>query len=834
MPNQINNGRERLDFSQIRTAIGIPNLIEIQRQSYHQLMQMDLLPEERRDTEGLQAVFLSVFPISDYRASAQLDFVSYSMGIWQCKCGQLEGLEHLRSNCRKCKAVIRLNPLMADEVLCTECGTMNKNVLHLCPNCGEPVGLKLKYDVLECQERGMTYAIPMKVKFRLTVFDVDETSGKRSVRDIKEEEVYYGEVPLMTDNGTFIINGTERVIVSQLHRSPGVYFEKPSVHGYLGKIIPNRGAWVEFEYDAKNILYVRIDKKRKILGSVFLRALGLPIKADLESIKENDEAIKNTILTATFTDEEILRSFYDTERIRVRDGKLYWQLNVQENVGAAAPKFPDVKATEDIVSPKTGEVIVKAGRKISTHAYREILKAKVKEVEISLGDLEGAYFVADLIDPDGEVRAEANTAATLQAVASLIAGNIREFEVFIPDRDEVGHVLSVTLRKDSAKSPAEALVEIYRKMRPGDPPTVLSAWRLFESMFFDPRKFDFSRVGRLKFNIKVGYPQHHRIDDLTLSPQDFFDVVRYLLKLHKGIGETDDRDHLGNRRVRAVGELLENQFRIGLVRMERAIKEKMSVHAELQTAMPRDLVNAKPVIAALKEFFGSSQLSQFMDQTNPLSEITHKRRVSALGPGGLSRERAGFEVRDVHPTHYGRICPIETPEGPNIGLISSLACYARIDQFGFIQAPYRKVEDGRVVDYVRILSPGDSPFKLDEHVPQEKVEKVNKRLRSEGQQPAEYEPYPFYLTAWEESQYVIGQANIELDEHGRVIPDRVAVRKAGEFTIAPREDVQFIDISPKQLVSVAASLIPFLEHDDANRALMGSNMQRQSVPLLKP
>ncbi|MCS6804661.1 MAG: DNA-directed RNA polymerase subunit beta [Acidobacteriota bacterium] len=833
MPHQANNGHQRLDFSRIRTAIGIPNLIEIQRQSYNQLMQMDLLPEERKPNEGLQAVFQSVFPISDYRNSAQLDFVSYSMGIWQCKCGQLEGLEHLRSTCRKCKATIRLNPLMSDHVLCLACGATNKNVLHLCPNCSEPVGLKLKYDVLECQERGMTYAVPMKVKFRLTVFDVDEASGRRSVRDIKEEEVYFGDVPLMTENGTFIVNGTERVIVSQLHRSPGIYFEKPSTHGYLGKIIPNRGAWVEFEYDAKNILYVRIDKKRKILGSVFLRALGLPVKVDLRSI-DNDELLKTTILTARYSDEEILRLFYKTERIRIRDGKLFWQLDRKENPASATPKFADVKTPTDIVNPKTGEVIVKAGRKISTHAYREILKADVKEIELNIGDLEGAMFISDLVDPDGEIRAEANTPATPQAVSSLIVNNIREFEVFIPDRDEVGHVLSTTLKKDSAKSPAEALVEIYRKMRPGDPPTVLSAWRLFESMFFDPRKFDFSKVGRLKFNIKIGYDQHHRIDDLTLSPSDFFDVVRYLLKLHRGIGEIDDRDHLGNRRVRAVGELLENQFRIGLVRMERAIKEKMSVHAELQTAMPRDLVNAKPVIAALKEFFGSSQLSQFMDQTNPLSEITHKRRLSALGPGGLSRERAGFEVRDVHPTHYGRICPIETPEGPNIGLISSLACYARIDEFGFIQAPYRKVEDGRVIDYVRITSPGDSPFKLHEHLPQHKVEKVNRRLKHDGLQPAEYEPYPFYLTAWEEAHAIIGQANIELDENNYIVPSRVPVRKAGEFATASREEVQYIDISPKQLVSVAASLIPFLEHDDANRALMGSNMQRQSVPLLRP
>jgi DNA-directed RNA polymerase subunit beta len=638
----------------------------------------------------------------------------------------------------------------------------------------------------------------------------------------------------MTDNGTFIINGTERVIVSQLHRSPGVYFEKPTLHAYLGKIIPNRGAWVEFEYDAKNILYVRIDKKRKILGTTFLRALGLPIKTDMAAIRDDDDAIKNAVLTATFSDEEILRSFYETERIVFKDGQLFWKLNLEQDPAHAQPKLSDVKAAEDILHPRSGEVVVRGGRRISTLAYREMLKARVKEVEISPSELEGAFFISDVVDADGELRAECNTPVTPQAVTTLMAGNIREVEVFFPERDEVGNVLSVTLKKDSTKTPAEALVEIYRKMRPGDPPTVLSSWRLFEGMFFDPRKFDFSRVGRLKFNIKMSYDERHRLGVLTLSPQDFTDVVGYLLKLRRGIGEIDDRDHLGNRRVRAVGELLENQFRVGLVRMERAIKEKMSVHAELQTAMPRDLVNAKPVIAALKEFFGSSQLSQFMDQTNPLSEITHKRRLSALGPGGLSRERAGFEVRDVHPTHYGRICPIETPEGPNIGLISSLACYARINEFGFIEAPYRKVEHGRVIDYVRIASPGDSDFQLYQHVPLSVVERANRRLEHEGKQPAEVEPHPFYLTAWEESKYVIGQASIELDEKGNIIPARVPVRKGGEFAIVTREEVQFLDISPKQLVSVAASLIPFLENDDANRALMGANMQRQAVPLLQP
>ncbi|HEY6122145.1 MAG TPA: hypothetical protein VIV66_19460, partial [Pyrinomonadaceae bacterium] len=416
----------------------------------------------------------------------------------------------------------------------------------------------------------------------------------------------------------------------------------------------------------------------------------------------------------------------------------------------------------------------------------------------------------------------------------IIEAGIDTFSVFFPERDDVGAILSQTLKKDVITKPVDALLEIYRKMRPGDPPTVQTAYRLLEAMFFDPRKFDFSRVGRLKFNIKMGKPERDRINDPLLSAQDFYEVVSYVLKMRKNPSEfqADDIDHLGNRRVRAVGELLENQFRIGLERMERAIKEKMSIHQEMQTTMPRDLINAKPVTAAVREFFGSSQLSQFMDQTNPLSEITHKRRLSALGPGGLSRERAGFEVRDVHPTHYGRICPIETPEGPNIGLISSLSCFARINEFGFIEAPYRKVIDGKVVEYVRIINGGDTKLKPGEHLPLEEVEKANKRVSGDGRK-ADHEPWPFYLTAWEEDKHVIGQANIQLDETGYIINERNAARKAGEFILALRKDIEYVDVSPKQLVSVAASLIPFLENDDANRALMGSNMQRQSVPLLR-
>jgi DNA-directed RNA polymerase subunit beta len=804
----------RYDFSKIRTSVRIPNLIEVQRESYDRFLQMDLLPPER-DNTGLQAVFRSTFPITDFRDTSSLEFVEYRIGNWQCKCGQLQGLHHLRSNCRQCGAVIKVNPLSSEDVVCKQCGTYNRNVVNTCDNCGEPVGLKHKYDVQECQERGMTYSVPLHVKIRLTVWDKDEETSQKSIRDIKEEEVYFGDLPLMTENGTFVINGTERVIVSQLHRSPGVFFEKAQNNTYfLAKLIPYRGSWVEFEYDAKNLLYVRIDRKRKFLATIFLRALGL----------------KN--------DEDILRAFYTVDKIRVAGGQLYWQVS---------PGIVGARASSDITDKK-GEVIVKSGKKIGQSAYESLVAARVTEIPVKTEDLAGAFTLTDLVNTaDGEVIAESNTELTPETIAKVIDAGIETIEIFFPDKDDAGPVMSLTVKKDTIKSPQEALIEIYRKMRPGDPPTLETSQALFHGMFFDARKFDFSRVGRLKFNIKMGRPERERLDDPLLSPQDFFDVIDYALKLKKlgGRGEPvtthdgrtiyyadDDIDHLGNRRVRAVGELLENQFRLGLVRMERAIKEKMSIHQEMQTAMPRDLINAKPVTAAVREFFGSSQLSQFMDQTNPLSEITHKRRLSALGPGGLSRERAGFEVRDVHPTHYGRICPIETPEGPNIGLISSLSCFARINEFGFIESPYRKVEDGRVVDYVKISNPGDTEFKPNDHVPEEAAARANKRLR-DGQKAASYEPYPFYLSAWEEDKYVIGQANIELDKDLNLVGERVNARKAGEFILAMREEVQFMDVSPKQLVSVAASLIPFLENDDANRALMGSNMQRQAVPLLR-
>ena len=787
--------RERLDFSKIKATIDIPNLIEVQKKSYQRFLQMDLLPSEREDN-GLQSVFTSVFPIQDFRGLSQLDFVDYSIGNWECKCGHLKGLHHLRATCRSCGASVVTNPYRTGDVLCAKCGSFNKNTPTFCQKCGDPVALQLKYDVNECQERGMTYAAPLKVTIRLTIYEKDPETGAKSIRDIKEQEVFFGDIPLMTDNGTFIINGTERVIVSQLHRSPGVFYESANNRTYfLGKIIPYRGSWVEFEYDTKNILYVRIDRKRKFLGSIFLRALGLK------------------------TNEEILRTFYRVERITLREGGLYFQ---------TTERLIDRKLAHEIKHPRKDETLVGAHKRITEPLYKELVKAHVTQVRVGAADLEGAYAVADVVNRQtGEVLLESNHPLLPDSWESLAHAGITQVDVFFPERDDPGIVLSRTLEKDTIRSSKEALIEIYRKLRPGDPPTLETATALFNGMFFDPRKYDFSKVGRLKFNIKLG--METPLDKRTLDQPDFVAAILYLLKLRKNIGSLDDIDHLGNRRVRAVGELLENQFRIGLVRMERAIKEKMSVYQEMSTAMPHDLVNAKPVTAAIREFFGSSQLSQFMDQTNPLSEITHKRRLSALGPGGLSRERAGFEVRDVHPTHYGRICPIETPEGPNIGLISSLSCFARINEFGFIESPYRKVKSGRIADYVQIVNAGDSEFKAGQIVEWDTVEAVNEELK---RRRVTYEPHCFYLSAWEEDRYVIAQANVAVDERGRITTDLVNCRQAGNFVLKQREEVDYVDVSPKQLVSVAASLIPFLENDDANRALMGSNMQRQAVPLI--
>ncbi len=785
--------RERRDFSKIKTTVPIPNLIEIQRKSYERFLQMNRLPSERED-QGLQSVFKSVFPISDFRENSSLEFIEYSIGNWECKCAKLQGLHHLRKPCKNCGHTLIADPYGDKDVLCPKCGTPNQARGDVCDICGHTVALKLKYDVDECQERGMTYAVPLKVTIRLVVWNKDPETGVKTIRDIKEQEVYFGDIPLMTDNGTFIINGTERVIVSQLHRSPGAFFHSEDKSLYVAQIIPYRGSWVEFEYDAKNLLYVRIDRKRKFLASVFLRALGLR-GAD-----------------------EIIRAFYSVDTVHLRNNAQHW---------AVADSLVGQRSRRDV---KVGDVSISEGKKITKAHLEGLRKAGVADIEVTDEALTGAYTAGDIVDPGtGEVLLEANEELTPRVISMAHEKGVEKIEVFFPERDDVGAILAQTLKKDPIRTHEEALIEIYRRLRPGDPPTLDSSRTLFENMFFNPQKYDFSRVGRLKLNTKLGLTTP--LDEKILHPQDFYEVIKFLLKLRKNTASVDDIDHLGNRRVRSVGELLENQFRIGLVRMERAIKEKMSVYQEMATAMPHDLINAKPVMAAIREFFGSSQLSQFMDQTNPLSEVTHKRRLSALGPGGLSRERAGFEVRDVHPTHYGRICPIETPEGPNIGLISSLSSYARINEFGFIESPYRKVKNGTVVDYVLVTNAGGhAKYKNGEIVEADELVGADGRSKKKG---VEFEPYCFYLSAWEEDQYIIAQANVELDENMRLKADRVNARQAGDFIMAHRDQVQFIDVSPKQLVSVAASLIPFLENDDANRALMGSNMQRQAVPLLR-
>jgi DNA-directed RNA polymerase subunit beta len=804
MPSEMRAIRSRLDFSKIPTSIQIPNLIEVQRRSYERFLQMDKLPQEREDN-GLQSVFTSVFPITDFRNVSELEFVDFSIGNWECKCGYLKGLNHLRTACTTCGHMVITDPFHPGDVLCNFCGTYNKNTPDFCTKCGDPVGLQLKYDQAECEERGMTYSAPLKVTIRLKIYDKDPETGVKNLRDMKEQEVFFGDIPLMSQNGTFIVNGTERVIVSQLHRSPGVFFETANNRSYfLGKIIPYRGSWVEFEYDQKNTLYVRIDRKRKFLGTIFLRALGLR------------------------TDEEILKTFYTVDTINVADGKLTWKV-------AAEGTPTNLTGTRSANAINAGGAdLVVAGRKISASVLKQLRAHNVETVAVETSEFDGAMSASDVVDMStGELLYEANQELTADKLHKIIQSGVSSFEVFFPERDDVGNIITNTLRRDSVHKPEEALIEIYRKLRPGDPPTLDTATALFEGMFFDPRKYDFSRVGRLKFNIKLYEDQDPAgLDKRTLTPEDFYGTIRYLLKLRKNIGAVDDIDHLGNRRVRAVGELMENQFRIGLVRMERAIKEKMSVYQEMSTAMPHDLINAKPVMAAIREFFGSSQLSQFMDQTNPLSEITHKRRLSALGPGGLSRERAGFEVRDVHPTHYGRICPIETPEGPNIGLISSLSCFARINEYGFIESPYRRVKDGIVLDYVAVTNAGESGLRQGDYLEINDAKAQNEKLKAEGKRTMDLEPFSFYLSAWEEDRHTIAQANIELDANLHIVQDIVDARRQGNFVLVSKSDVDYVDVSPKQLVSVAASLVPFLEHDDANRALMGANMQRQSVPLL--
>jgi DNA-directed RNA polymerase subunit beta len=696
-----NNLRFRRTFGRIRKIIDLPYLIEIQKNSYELFLQKDVAPMERQSM-GLQEVFKSVFPIKDFNETASLEFVSFSLG--------------------------------------------------------EP-----KYDVEECHQRGMTFAAPLKVTVQLVLWDVDQQTGSRSIKNVKEQEVYFGEIPLMTINGTFMINGTERVIVSQLHRSPGVFFEhdKGKTHAsgkllYSARVIPYRGSWVDLEFDPRDVLYVRIDRRRKFHATVLLRALGM-------------------------TTEDLLNYYYKSDTLVFDGRKPALLFNPGHLINA--------KVSADVRDPKSNDIIVKEGKKFTRPILRQMEAAKMKQVPVVWEDILGRVAAHDIVDPQTkEVLVECNQEITQEKLDLIRDKGIHQIDVLFIDESSVGPYLRNTLLQDRIKSPQDAILEIYRRLRPGDPPTVESATNFFNNLFFNPDRYDLSKVGRLKLNhrLKLNVP----LEQGTLRKEDILEVVRYLMELKNGNGSVDDIDHLGNRRVRAVGELVENHFRVGLVRMERAIKEKMSLQ-DIETLMPQELINYKPVSAALKEFFGSSQLSQFMDQTNPLSEITHKRRLSALGPGGLTRERAGFEVRDVHPTHYGRVCPIETPEGPNIGLIASLTTYARVNDFGFIETPYREVENSRVTDRIR------------------------------------------YLSALEEEDHVIAQANAPIDGRGNFTADLVSSRKGGEFVMARPEEINFMDVSPNQLVSVAASLIPFLENDDANRALMGSNMQRQAVPLLR-
>ncbi len=691
--------RIRKSFGKLPSILDVPYLLSIQLASYHKFLQREAVPEEREDV-GLHSAFSSVLPIISYSGSAALEYVSYRLG--------------------------------------------------------EPV-----FDVKECQLRGLTYAAPLRVLVRLVIYDKEATGKKKKVKDIREQEVYLGEMPLMTDNGTFVINGTERVIVSQLHRSPGVFFDhdKGKTHSsgkllFSARVIPYRGSWLDFEFDAKDSVFIRIDRRRKLPVSILLRALD-------------------------FTNEEILDLFFDTNEFVISSKGIKLNL-VAERLRGETASF-DIKIGE--------KLIVEKDRRITVRHVRELEKAKVKKMDVPVDYLEGRILAHEIVDEDtGEILAAANEELTMEAIEKIIASGIKRIKtLFVNDLDR-GAFISNTLRIDSTQTRLEALVEIYRVMRPGEPPTKDAAENLFQNLFFNAERYDLSAVGRMKFNSRVGLEDSEA--EGVLTKQDIIAVLQTLLDIRNGNGAVDDIDHLGNRRIRSVGEMAENAFRIGLVRVERAVKERLTL-AEAEGLMPQEMINAKPVAAAVKEFFGSSQLSQFMDQNNPLSEVTHKRRVSALGPGGLTRERAGFEVRDVHPTHYGRVCPIETPEGPNIGLINSLAVYARTNAYGFLETPYRKVTNG----------------------------KVTKKIE--------------YLSAIEEGQFVIAQANAKLNPKGEFADDLISARHQNEFSMLPPDQIQYMDISPKQIVSVAASLIPFLEHDDANRALMGSNMQRQAVPTLR-
>ncbi len=724
------NQQKRHDFARIPSIIGLPNLIEVQQKSYVRFLQQERPPLDRED-RGLEAVFRSIFPITDFNGMALLEYAGYEIGIWESEEGEYKGLGG--------GGVI---------------GERTKR----------PLIYHAKYDVDECRQKGITYADPLRVMVRLVVREKGAEDESSTIRDIKEQKIYLGEIPLMTDKGTFVVNGTERVIVSQLHRSPGVFFAQEKGRSttsgkllYSARIIPYRGSWLDFEFDIKDQLHVRIDRRRKLPVTILLRALGLSAR-------------------------DILQTFYKNETIRydAESGTFYKKVS---------ELLMQQQSRDDVIDPDSGEVIIRAGRKISRSAMRRLQASAVDEIACSEDTLVGQIVSEDIVDPaTGEILFDINHELASEDIGRLRAKNISDFRILFLDPLRTDASLRLTLLADRLESQDEALLEIYKRLRPGDIPTKETARVFFDNLFFNAKRYDLSRIGRLKLNTKLGLDMPLEIRMLTR--QDIIEVVRYLLTLRQGGGAVDDIDHLGNRRVRSVGELLENQLRIGLVRMERTIRERMSIH-DLETAMPHDLINSKPVTAAVKEFFGSSQLSQFMDQTNPLSEITHKRRLSALGPGGLTRDRAGFEVRDVHPTHYGRICPIETPEGPNIGLIASLSTYARVNRFGFIETPYRKVEDGAVTDEIEFLS------------------------------------------AIEEDRYVIAQANVEVADTGAFVRDVISARKGGEFVLVPPAEIHYMDVSPKQLVSVAASLIPFLENDDANRALMGSNMQRQAVPLLR-
>ena len=696
-------GRKRLrrSFGRIPQVVDMPNLIEVQKYSYDQFLQVET-PEGGRDEQGLNAVFKSVFPINDFGNTSMLEFVSYEFET-------------------------------------------------------------PKYDVEECQQRGMTFAAPLKVTLRLVVFDVDEETGSRSIKDIKEQEVYMGDLPFMTQNGTFVVNGTERVIVSQMHRSPGVFFDhdKGKTHAsgkllFAARVIPYRGSWLDFEFDAKDVLFVRIDRRRKLPATVMLHALG-------------------------YAADEILDLFYN--KISYTKTKNGWETPfIAEQRRGSKPAY-------DLVDAKTGKVVVEAGSKLTPRQARKLQEDGLQNLRVGEEELIGRFISDELVNLEtGEIFAEAGDEITEDLLASLVEAGYTVINTLDVDLINKGPFIRNTLKADKSSDELSALEEIYRVMRPGEPPTMETASALFNGLFFDAERYDLSAVGRVKMNIRLDLdcPDDVRV----LRKDDIVAVMKALVDLRDGRGDIDDIDNLGNRRVRSVGELMENQFRLGLLRMERAIKERMS-SVDIDTVMPQDLINAKPVAAAVREFFGSSQLSQFMDQTNPLSEITHKRRLSALGPGGLTRERAGFEVRDVHPTHYGRICPIETPEGPNIGLINSLATFARVNKYGFIESPYRRVVEGKVTDEV------------------------------------------IYLSAMEEARYRVAQANIQIGADGKINEELVNCRINGDFELVTPDMVNLIDVSPKQIVSVAAALIPFLENDDANRALMGSNMQRQAVPLLQ-